>query len=51
MPCGRELLDLAFSFKGSDAVHVSIAKAEIFKNTKDAGVEAFMTRKDYKKLK
>ncbi len=47
----RELLDLAFSFKAVDVADIAISKAHIFKNTKGVGVAAFMTRKDYKKLK
>jgi 7,8-dihydroneopterin aldolase/epimerase/oxygenase len=45
----RELLDLAFSLKSVEAARVSVAKANIFPESKGAGVEAFMTRGDYNK--
>jgi 7,8-dihydroneopterin aldolase/epimerase/oxygenase len=46
----KELLDIAFTFKPVVAAKISIAKAEIFANTKGAGIEVFVTRKDYKKM-
>ena len=47
----RELIEVAFSFKKVEAALVSINKADVFPDAKGAGVEVFMTRKDFKKLK
>lgn len=46
----RELIEVAFSFKKVEAALVSINKADVFPDAKGAGVEVFMTRKDYKKF-
>ncbi len=47
----RELLDTAFGFKKVEAARVSVKKPNVFPDADGAGVEVFMTRKDYKKLK
>lgn len=47
----RELLDLAFSFKNVEAADIKISKPDIYPDAADAGVEVFMKRADYKKLK
>jgi dihydroneopterin aldolase len=45
-----ELLDVAFGFEQVQAARVSVTKANIFPEAEGAGVEAFMTREEYKKI-
>ena len=50
-PYLRELLDLAFGFDRVSAAKVSLSKLDIFPEAQGAGVEVFMTRRNYKRLK
>lgn len=47
----RELLDLSFTFEKVVAARLSVTKKAVFPAAQGAGVEVFMTRRDYKKLK
>lgn len=46
----QELLSLAFGFEDVIAARVSVAKTQAFSHAKCAGVEAFVTREEYKKI-
>jgi 7,8-dihydroneopterin aldolase/epimerase/oxygenase len=47
----QELLAVAFSFKQVTAARISVGKPDIYENAAEAGVEAFLTRADFKKLR
>jgi dihydroneopterin aldolase len=47
----RELLDLAFGFKDVTACAVMLTKMDIYPDAAGAGIDLFLTRRDYKKLK
>jgi 7,8-dihydroneopterin aldolase/epimerase/oxygenase len=46
----HEVLAFAFTFEEVQAVRVSIAKPDIFKDTKGAGVEIFLTREEFARI-
>jgi dihydroneopterin aldolase len=47
----REILDLAFSMKDVTACAVKLSKMDIYPDAAGAGIDLFLTRRDYKKLK
>ena len=47
----REILDLAFGMKDVTACAVKLSKMDIYSDAAGAGIDLFLTRRDYKRLR